>query len=119
VPLRLKCPFCDKPSTFNADTVSICSSCDLEILSADPSERAPRIKCGKTRPRVVLLLLVFGIAFLFLFPPYGAVVGLGFFVAMLAIAQTLADRCGNCGAEIEKRASFCRVCRSDFDGTVL
>jgi hypothetical protein len=92
----------------------------LEIFPGDPDERAPRIVCGKRRPRVVLGLLVASLVSMFLFPPYGALVGFGLFAGMVAVAQTLGDRCGNCGAEIQpKRASFCSVCRAEFDGTVL
>ncbi len=118
--VKLKCPICNQPYVFQPGAVSVCPSCNLEILPSNPDEPAPRIRTGKKLAWIALGLLITGIVSMWLFPPYGAVLGFSLVVAFLGIAQSLGDRCGNCGAEIApNRASFCGVCRSEFDSTVM
>ena len=119
VAAKLKCPFCDKPYLFHSGAVSICPSCDLQIRPGNPDERVPRIRKSKKSAWIGLGLLITGIVVMWFFPPYGAVLGFSLVLAFFALAQSLGDRCGNCGAKIApNRASFCGVCRAEFDSTV-
>lgn len=118
VPVELKCPFCDKPYKFKQDEVSICPSCDLEIIPK-PEDGVPSIQCKRKAVHLASAFLLVGLVAMFLFPPYGAAVGTAFLFAFVGTTESPADRCGNCGAGVNRNgATFCHVCRADFEGEV-
>lgn len=115
--VQLDCPFCDKPYTFVRGEVCVCPSCNSEI--APPDEPAPRIESSRKRALVAGGFLLLGLVCLFLFNPYGAVVGMALIFGFIFVAAKLHDRCGNCGAPIQNRfRKWCPTCGADLKSFV-
>lgn len=118
VPVELKCPFCDHRYEFRRGEISLCPSCDL-VITLSPDEPAPRIECSRKRAWFTTSLLPTGLVCLFLFPPYGAVVGFPLLMTFFGLAASLATRCSNCGAALQHpHAKWCSTCGATLENRV-